>query len=247
MEIGGRTNLSLVKFEGMMLFVSPECSQCSPALQKSTSPCRLWWCPTGPFSFLPIHAAGIYDTKGTESVFDYVVSSYTPSLKSLLSDHPPINEQYKVAVIIQPDAPNHGCLPDTEKELRNIEKHVPSHSLIRLGVKNNPATVHDVLFHLPRSHIVHFACHGDQNANDPLESCLILHDGKPLKVKEIMAQPMPNALLAFLCACETAMGAEKLPDEAMHIAASLLFAGFRGVVATMWSVLFPHSFAPYQL
>src|ERR1700722_5675254 len=106
MESSGRTNFSLIKLEGMMLLVSPECSQCSPALQKSSSPCRLWWCPTGPFSFLPIHAAGIYDTKGTESVFDYVVSSYTPSLKSLLSDHPPINEQFKVAVVIQPDTPS---------------------------------------------------------------------------------------------------------------------------------------------
>ena len=49
-----------------------------------------------------------------------------------------------------------------------------------------------------------------------------------------MKQPMPNASLAFLSACETAMGADELSDEAMHLAASLLFAGFRGVVATMW-------------
>src|SRR3984957_2583662 len=117
----------------MMLFVSPECSQCSPALQKSSSPCRLWWCPTGPFSFLPIHAAGIYDTKGAESVFDYVVSSYTPSLKSLVADHPPTNEQFKMAVVIQPDSPNEMPLPCTKEELRNIEKHAPSNSLVRLG------------------------------------------------------------------------------------------------------------------
>ena len=152
-----------------------------------------------------------------------------------------------MAVVIQPDSPNEMPLPCTKEELRNIEKHAPSNSLVRLGVDNNPATVQDVLFHLTRSHIVHFACHGNQDAKDPLESCLILHDGKPLKVKEIMAQPLPNALLAFLCACKTAMGVEKLPDEAMHIAASLLFAGFRGVVATMWYVPFPHSFAPYPL
>ncbi|KAJ6522099.1 hypothetical protein DFH09DRAFT_938562 [Mycena vulgaris] len=40
--------------------------------------------------------------------------------------------------------------------------------------------------------------------------------------------------LAVLRACQTAMGDEKLPDEAVHLAASLLFAGFRSVVATMW-------------
>jgi CHAT domain-containing protein len=76
--------------------------------------------------------------------------------------------------------------------------------------------------------------HGKQDVNDPLESGLILHSAIQLKVKEIMKQFTPNASLAFLSACETAMGAENLPDEAVHLAASLLFAGFRGVVATMW-------------
>jgi CHAT domain-containing protein len=40
--------------------------------------------------------------------------------------------------------------------------------------------------------------------------------------------------LAFLSACETAKGDEKSPDEAMHLAATMIFAGFRGVIATMW-------------
>jgi hypothetical protein len=30
------------------------------------------------------------------------------------------------------------------------------------------------------------------------------------------------------------MGDENLPDEAMSLAASLLFSGFRHVIATMW-------------
>ncbi|KAJ7123558.1 hypothetical protein C8R44DRAFT_784007, partial [Mycena epipterygia] len=42
--------------------------------------------------------------------------------------------------------------------------------------------------------------------------------------------------LAFLSACETAKGDDTVPDEAMHLAATLLFAGFRGVVATMWTM-----------
>jgi hypothetical protein len=129
-------------------------------------------------------------------------------------------------------------LPCTKEELQSIEKHVPRDSLIRLGVENIPATVQDVLSHLSSSHAVHFACHGKQDANDPLESGLVLHDGHRLRIKEIMNHSMPYASLAFLSACETAMGAENLPDEAMHLAASLLFAGFQGVVATMWQVIF---------
>jgi CHAT domain-containing protein len=32
------------------------------------------------------------------------------------------------------------------------------------------------------------------------------------------------------------MGDENLPDEIIHFAATMLFAGFRGAVATMWSI-----------
>jgi len=53
-------------------------------------------------------------------------------------------------------------------------------------------------------------------------------------MSRIMQESTPNASLALLCACETAMGDEDLPDEAMHLGATLLFAGFRVVVATMW-------------
>lgn len=40
--------------------------------------------------------------------------------------------------------------------------------------------------------------------------------------------------LAFLSASQPARGDKKLPDEAMHLAATLLFAGFGSLVATMW-------------
>ncbi|KAJ7617740.1 hypothetical protein FB45DRAFT_800536 [Roridomyces roridus] len=42
--------------------------------------------------------------------------------------------------------------------------------------------------------------------------------------------------LAFLSACETAQAHVKTPDEAMHLAATFLFAGFSGVVGTMWTM-----------
>ena len=87
--------------------------------------------------------------------------------------------------------------------------------------------------HLPTASIAHFACHGHQNTQNPLESGLLLQDGQ-LKVSQIMQQSIPNASLAFLSACETAMGDENLPDEMIHLGATLLFSGFRGVIATMW-------------
>lgn len=49
-----------------------------------------------------------------------------------------------------------------------------------------------------------------------------------------MELKLTNAVLAYLGACETAKGDKYQPDQAVHLAASMLFCGFRSVVATMW-------------
>jgi len=124
-------------------------------------------------------------------------------------------------------------LSSTRKELQNIEQHAPDDSLIKLGIPGMSASVETVAAHLSNMSIVHFACHGIQNRLQPLNSGLKLQDGI-LYVSRIMKEHMPNGSLAFLSACETAMGDENLPDEAMSLAGSLFFCGFRYVVATMW-------------
>jgi hypothetical protein len=43
---------------------------------------RLWWCPSGVLSFLPLHAAGHHDT-AYDTVLDRVVCSVTPTLRAL--------------------------------------------------------------------------------------------------------------------------------------------------------------------
>jgi CHAT domain-containing protein len=167
-----------------------------------------------------------------ESVSDYIISSYTPTLKTLLVP-PSVRNSFKMMVAIQPETPGYLSLPCTTDELCKIEARVPAEYLLKLGTVAAPASVETVCSHLSSASIAHFACHGEQNINDPLKSALVLADGQ-LTVSRIMELSMPNASLAFLSACQTAMGDEKLPDEAMHLAATLLFAGFSGAVATMW-------------
>ena len=107
--------------------------------------------------------------------------------------------------VIQPQT-----LSYATQELRNITARVPNDCLVKLGVPEAPATVNKVVSHLSTASIVHFACHGEQNKRNPLDSSLILEDGH-LKVSRIMQQSTPNASLAFLCACETAMGHKRPP------------------------------------
>lgn len=48
---------------------------------------RLWWCPSGLLSLLPLHAAGHHETRNDQNplcVVDRVVSSYTPTVRALL-------------------------------------------------------------------------------------------------------------------------------------------------------------------
>ena len=63
-----------------------------------------------------------------------------------------------------------------------------------------------------------------------------LANRRRLKIPDIIALSRPRGGLAFLSACQTAMGDEGLSDEAIHIAAGILFAGYGGVVGTMWSI-----------
>ncbi|KIM82633.1 hypothetical protein PILCRDRAFT_70495, partial [Piloderma croceum F 1598] len=169
-------------------------------LEKCDFPPRIWWCPTGPFAFLPIHASGIYLAEGADTISDYVVSSYTPTISSLLGDTPLATNSFKMLAVVQPDTPGQKSLPCTLNELQKIESHVPNNNLVKLA----GGSVKEVISHLPEVSIAHFACHGEQNIQNPLESALLLQDG-PLKVSHIMQKPMPNASLAFLSACETAM------------------------------------------
>jgi CHAT domain-containing protein len=84
------------------------------------------------------------------------------------------------------------------------------------------------------AHILHLACHGLQDSN-PLKSAILLQDGR-LTIEDIMQLNLTQAVLAFLSACQTAKGDRNAPDQAVHLAASMLFCGFRSVIGTMWCV-----------
>ncbi|KAJ6613851.1 hypothetical protein B0H10DRAFT_1804707, partial [Mycena sp. CBHHK59/15] len=148
--------------EGMTRLVITLLAKC-----KTPSPAWLWWCPTGLFAFLPIHAAGIYGRDTTESVADYFISSYMPPLTALLTapfTPPTVTNPLRVTAVIQPEGSS--PLPYTVRELKKIEEHIPNEWLTALGTPESPASVDKVLSHLRTSSIVHFACHGIQDVSN---------------------------------------------------------------------------------
>jgi hypothetical protein len=90
------------------------------------SPPRIWWCPTGPLAFLPIHAAERYKehTAGS-SVSDYVVSFYTPTLNMNINANESrelLRKFRGLQAISQPNTPGQSALPNTAVELSQIEQ-----------------------------------------------------------------------------------------------------------------------------
>src|ERR1700677_535722 len=91
---------------------------------QSERPSRIWWCTTGLLAFLPIHAAGLYDTQERgEKVSDFVVSSYASTLSSLieLSDQV-MHEDVQVLTVAQASAPGAPPIPKTEDEVKIVQK-----------------------------------------------------------------------------------------------------------------------------
>ncbi|CAE6531716.1 unnamed protein product [Rhizoctonia solani] len=196
---------------------------------------HMTWCPTGSLSFLPLHAAGDYDQPGSR-IFNYVISSYTPTLTALLARTPrTLNRDCRVLAIGQASTPGHSSLPGTIKELACVKAHANT-KVEYSQLTNDQATTAAVLEAMEQHDWVHLACHAHQNVNDPTKSGFYLHDGT-LDLTTINQRLFKNKGLAFLSACQTATGDEKLPDEAIHLASGMLMAGYPSVIATMWSVV----------
>ena len=146
-------------------------------------------------------------------------------------------EYPKVLVVSQSETttgPENIALPslNTNEEAKYIRTSFRSHADV---LETEAATVEAVLEGMRTYHWVHFACHGIQDDKDRSNSRFCLHGGS-LTLSKLMSESLPSAQLAVLSACQTAVGDKELPEEAVHLAAGMLNAGYKSVVGTMWSI-----------
>ncbi|KAF8811447.1 hypothetical protein BYT27DRAFT_7089501 [Phlegmacium glaucopus] len=184
---------------------------------------RIWWCPTGPLAFLPLHAAGVYGPayERGSCISDFVVSSYTPTVRSLNDKFITSSASSKctsIVLISQPNAPGLSFIPSTRTETHALKELMKGTAVDALLLEDAKATTENVKVEMKSRSWAHLACHGVQD------------------LLEIMKEEIPNLDLAFLSACQTSKGDLKLSEEVVHLAAGMLAAGYRGVVGTMWSI-----------
>ncbi|CAE6526310.1 unnamed protein product [Rhizoctonia solani] len=192
------------------------------------------WCTTGVMSFLPLHAAGLYE-RPLSKVSDFVVSSYTPTLGALLSKE--VQQQTAHSRILlagQEATPGLSYLPGTKQELDLVTGQVQN-VFACTRIEGEHATTEAVLEAMAQNDWMHMACHAHQCVQDPSQSGFFLQNGT-LTLADITQRAFTNKGLAFLSACQTATGDPSIPEESVHLASGLLTAGYSSIIATMWSV-----------
>ncbi|KAF8465975.1 CHAT domain-containing protein [Kalaharituber pfeilii] len=224
---------------------------------KASTPPRIWWVSSGILSNLPLHAAGDYGRKfssQTEAAINYCVSSYTPTVKTLLhsrqlqsSYRPPIicAKLLILAMTITPGYPSLESVKDESKKIReqfNGKGIKIDDNKIMLQVEDSIApTIHTAKSKIADSDIIHFACHGISAPRSPMDSHLLVmnesgNDVDRLTVRDILrSRHLHSAKLAYLSACSSAhISSRKLLDEGIHMASALQLAGFQHVIGTLW-------------
>jgi CHAT domain-containing protein len=167
---------------------------------------------------------------------DFAVSSYVPSLAGLLLARKTKNTPStpKWLVVAEPDAQDFSPLPDSLREVEIIRSSMANHpeasAHIRVEIRKSRI---EVLEQMNDASVIHLACHGVQDRDQPLSSGFLLREER-LTISDLMKLNLPNAQFAFLSACESAASDREQPDEAIHLAAAMIFAGVSSVVGTLW-------------
>jgi tetratricopeptide (TPR) repeat protein len=200
---------------------------------------HIWWCPTGPLTFLPLHAAGHHDIPH-ETVIDQFASSYAPTLRLLKQARQPDSRRISATslLVALPSTPGRPDLPGVDQEVAAFIELFPE-AIQLFGPEATLDASRTALTGHPS--LAHFACHGVQDITNPSAGHLALYDGE-MTIGEISGSQLDGAELAFLSACQTFMGGAELADEAISLATAFRLAGYRHVIGTLWSI--SDEFAP---
>jgi tetratricopeptide (TPR) repeat protein len=223
------------------------CLGLEPGVPGDRAQPRIWWCPTGLLSLIPIHAAGFHYAEDDRTVIGCVVSSYLPTLwastkRSMRKVNLRSSRMLSVAISA---TPHHGppelgqylSLPGTRLEQRMIIDLLGESSVTALT--DETATSEDILNNLGTHLWVHVGCHGFQDLEEPWNGGLVPFDWMNngiVRLTDMIGRSATNGELVFLSACKTAVGGVGNADEAVSLSAALYCMGWDHVVGSLWTV-----------
>jgi CHAT domain-containing protein len=194
--------------------------------------------PTGLLALLPLHAAWTEDAtahNGRHYFLDDYAVRYAPSATVLLHCRDRANaiivEQF-LAIDEPKPIRGGGSLPNSAREVKAIASLFPTATVLQHEQASRKVTLDS----LAAAQIVHFSCHGANNWQNPLDSCLLLAKDELLTVRDFLELDLPKVRFATFSVGESGMVNNALPNEVLMLSTALIQAGYAGVVASLWSV-----------
>jgi tetratricopeptide (TPR) repeat protein len=201
---------------------------------------HVWWVACGWLNMLPIHAAGYHNEESSRNALDRVISSYTITIKartySQISATSQSSQSPAALLVCMPETPDLTPLRHARAEVDDLDRILPP-SIART-IMESPSKAH-VLSAVRTCDILHFACHGKFDPDNPSHSHLLLQDwaNDLLSTADITSLKLDRPRLVYLSACHGASNrTESLFDEGIHIAGAFQLAGFQHVIGTLWQI-----------
>jgi CHAT domain-containing protein len=195
--------------------------------------------PDGPLHLLNLETLPVEDEKPRYWIDDVTVT-VMQSLSSAADEQPARTRQTSSILLLgdpQPADPRFPRLRHAGVELASVCRHFPAQSVNLLtGLNATPDSYRES--HPERYTWIHFACHANAMQASPLESAVILSQGRTgykLFAGEILEESL-NAELVTVSACR-GVGIRSYSGEGLvGFAWAFLKAGARNVIAGLWDV-----------
>lgn len=172
-------------------------------------------------------------------MLDRVVSSYTPTLRSLTLARERAEQGPTTTPLILslPSTPGLAPLAGAITEREVLEELLGTRGCHTLCGAD--ATGEKVVSMLGSHTWFHASCHGTQRLGDPSAGGLLPYDWQEnglIDIATLTDTAQNGGEFAFLSACMTAVGGTRVPEESITLAAALQYSGWRHVIGTQWSV-----------
>jgi CHAT domain-containing protein/tetratricopeptide (TPR) repeat protein len=179
--------------------------------------------PAGATHYVPFHAL----RAGANYVIETREVVYAPSATvwQALSEKPERKLENALLIGFADEK-----IPLVNEEIKALRKIFPATK----SFTGKAATFAAYTLDAPKFDVLHFACHGQFRAENPLFSSLHLADGS-VTVRDICAQNL-QADLVTLSACETGLNKIYAGDEILGLARGFLSAGVSSLILSLWTV-----------
>jgi len=191
---------------------------------------RVIWIPDGPLHGVPLQAIrndGRYLIESHELIYGFSASLFVHQLAQ--SKRPWWRRGPVVVVAGAPD----DSLPNAAVEGTGVAAGF----LRRTVLANSEVARRDlILRRLSRASVLHFACHAEFSADDPLSSCVVLPSGERWRADEWPEAPVRGLPLVTFSACRSAEVGAMAGHDVFGLCCGALCGGVRAVLAGLWSV-----------